>query len=83
MELSDLFVIYLHEMHVIDPVWLVIGGMSMLVHVTPLNGDIGSPWKRLKLPSTLKDLLDAEFISEAKYTYWIFNIILVKKTSVK
>lgn len=30
--------------------------------------------------STLKGLLDAKFISKEKYTDWLSNVILVKKT---
>lgn len=33
--------------------------------------------------SIMKDLLDANFICEAKYTEWIPNITLVKKASKK
>jgi len=32
---------------------------------------------------TVKDLLEANFISEAKYTTWLSNVVLVKKSNAK
>jgi len=29
----------------------------------------------------VKDLLEANFISEAKYTIWLSNVVLVKKSN--
>ena len=42
-----------------------------------------SPEKSEAAEKAVKDLLEANFISEAKYTTWLSNIVLVKKSNGK
>jgi len=42
-----------------------------------------SPKKSEAAEKAVKDLLEANFISEAKYTTWISNVVLVKKSNGK
>jgi hypothetical protein len=42
-----------------------------------------SPEKSETAEKAVKDLLEANFISEAKYTTWLSNVLLVKKSNGK
>jgi hypothetical protein len=42
-----------------------------------------SPEKSEAVEKVVKDLLEAKFISEAKYTTWLSNVVLVKKSNGK
>ncbi|KAK2383691.1 hypothetical protein QL285_071117 [Trifolium repens] len=42
-----------------------------------------SPEKAEAVEKAVKDLLEANFISEAKYTTWLSNVVLVKKSNGK
>ncbi|GAU44610.1 hypothetical protein TSUD_241030 [Trifolium subterraneum] len=42
-----------------------------------------SPEKMEAAEKAVKDLLEADFISEAKYTTWLSNVVLVKKSNGK
>jgi hypothetical protein len=42
-----------------------------------------SPEKSKVAEKTIKDLLEANFISKAKYTTWLSNVVLVKKSNGK
>ncbi|XP_058764010.1 uncharacterized protein LOC131637441 [Vicia villosa] len=42
-----------------------------------------SPEKMVAAELAVKDLLEAKFLSEAKYTTWLSNVVLVKKSNGK
>jgi hypothetical protein len=42
-----------------------------------------SPEKSEAVEKAVKDFLEANFISEAKYTTWLSNVVLVKKSNGK
>lgn len=78
----ELFSINPHEMTGMDP--------NVACH--RLNVDtkaryVSQRWKRQSkekaeaTASTVKGLLDAKFISEEKYTEWLFYVVLAKKAS--
>lgn len=84
MDNTDIFVINLHDMPIIDP--------SIECH--HLNVDVKaryisqrrrrqSPKKVETTSSKVKGILDTWIISEVKYIEWLSNIVLVKKAFEK
>ena len=84
MENTDLFAWRAPDMPGINP--------SVAYHQLTVDPDVNvvaqrrrkqSPEKSEAAEKAAKDLLEANFISEAKYTTWLSNVVLVKKSNGK
>jgi len=83
-ENADLFALRVADMPGIDP--------SVACHQLAVDPDVSVVTQRRRKQSlekseaaekAVKDLIEANFISEAKYTTWLSDVVLVKKSNGK